>query len=166
MRRLARVLGGNSIFLVLVCAMAGSASSTPATNIRAKMVTTPPKVQSTLHTYFVRVRVTNRGATFKPLCVDFRDDNNAWRIYAPFYRGYRSDAFCVGTLLRGQSKLLMFQVIASRSGAHRMSLTVGKAQVYSSINSIVIDDPALMWEGHFVIVLAGTRSRAETSVSE
>ena len=119
------------------------------------MVTTGPKVQWTRHTYFVRVRVTNRGATFKPLCVDFTTDNNAWRIYAPFYRRYRSDAFCVGALLRGQSELLGFQVIASRSGAHRMSLTVGKAQVYSSINRIVIDDPALMWEGHFVIVLSG-----------
>jgi hypothetical protein len=116
------------------------------------MVSIPPKVQAAGRTYALRVRVTNRGTTFKPLCVDFTDDNNSWLVESR-YRSYDSDAFCTGTLLRGQSKTLTFYVTAAKAGAHRMSLTVGKAKIYASLNDIIIDDAGgLTWEGTFVIV--------------
>ena len=34
-----------------------------------------------------------------------------------------------------------------------MSITIGKAKVYASLNDIIIDDPgSRVWEGNFVIV--------------
>lgn len=138
--------------VVTVGVMAGAASSAPNTNIRASLVTIPPKVQSAGRTYALRVRVTNRGGTFKPLCVDFTDDHNSWLIESR-YRSFDSDAFCAGTLLSGQSKTLTFYVTAAKAGAHRMSVTVGKAKIYAALNDIIIDDPGgLTWEGNFVIV--------------
>ena len=111
------------------------------------------KIQYAGRTYSLRIRVTNLGATMKPLSVDFTDDKNSWLIEAPALRSFDSDAFCAGTLLRGQTKTLSFFVTAAKAGAHRMTVTIGKAHVFRELNDIVIDDPsALFWEGNFVIV--------------
>ena len=110
-------------------------------------------MQQAGETYRLRARLTNRGGTFKPLCVDFTDDNNSWLIEAPAYRDYDSDTFCAGTLLRGQTRMLIFLVIAAKQGAHRMSLTIGKGTIYASLNDVLINDSgALSWDGNFVIV--------------
>ena len=149
---------GRMMLLIGVLAAAAlvlgpAASSAPQSNIRASVVTIPPKVQQAGGTYRLRVRVTNRGRIFKPLCVDFTDDNNSWLIEAPLYRDYDSDTFCAGTFLRGQTKTLTFYVTAAKQGAHRMSLTIGKASIFAAVNDAVIDDSgALTWEGNFVIV--------------
>jgi hypothetical protein len=133
--------------------LAPAADARGSARFRATLVTIPPKIQQAGATYRLRTRVTNLGGTFKPLCVDFTDDKNSWLIEAPGLRSFDSDAFCAGTLLRGQAKTLTFFVIAAKQGAHRMTVTIGKASVFRELNDIVIDDPnALVWEGNFVIV--------------
>jgi hypothetical protein len=143
------------VVLAATALVAGSAArSATQTNIRATVITIPPKVQAAGKTYRLRVRVINRGATFKPLCVDFTDDNDSWLIETPMRLvKFDSDTFCAGTFKRRQTKTLTFFVIAARTGAHRMSLTIGKATVFRSLNDAIIDDPgALVWEGNFVII--------------
>jgi hypothetical protein len=98
------------------------------------------------------VRITNTGATVSPLCFDFTDDHGSWLIEGPGLRSYDSDAFCAGTLRAGQTRIVSFYVIAAKTGAHQMRLTIGKGKVYSSLNDVLIDDSgALAWNGNFVI---------------
>jgi hypothetical protein len=137
---------------VLATSGLSGASAAPQSKIRANVITIPPKVQEAGRGYLLRVRIVNRGSTFKPICVDFSDDDNSWLIESR-YRAYDSDTFCAGTLRRGQSRTLSFLVIAAKDGAHRMTLTIGKGRVFSVSNDAVIDDEgALFWEGNFVIV--------------
>jgi hypothetical protein len=153
MRTLSRLVVLSGVLVAAGLALSETALSTVQTTIRASVITIPPKVQSAGSTYRLRVRVTNLSATFTPLCVDFTDDNNSWLIEAPGLRAFDSDTFCAGTLLRGQTKTLTFFVIAAKQGAHRMTITIGKAKIFRSVNDAIIDDPdALFWESNFVIV--------------
>src|SRR5688572_20389731 len=86
----------------------GEAQSATQTNLRATLVSVPPKVQLAGRTYRLRVRVINRGATFRPLCFDFTDDDGSWLVESPGRRGYDSDTFCAGTIRRGQARTILF----------------------------------------------------------
>jgi hypothetical protein len=150
---LVRYLAGLLILgTALVGVVSASAEASPQTNLRATLVTIPPKVQSAGSTYRLRVRVTNRGSTFKPLCFDFTDDNDSWLIEAPGRHAYHSDTFCAGTILRGQTKTIPFLVTAAETGAHRMTIMIGKADLPGLNRAYITDSDALFWEGNFVIV--------------
>jgi hypothetical protein len=133
----------------LVTAASGSAVATGYT----AFVSAPPKVQTAGRSYLLTIRVRNTGRTVRPFCVDFTDDKNSWLIEMPRLYSFNSDAWCVGTLKAGVRKTLRALVTAAKPGSKKMSITLGKAQVFRATHRIIInDDNALYWERRFVIV--------------
>ncbi len=116
-------------------------------------VDAPPKVQVAGQTYVLKVRVRNNGGTTRPFCIDFSDDKNSWAIEMPGLYSFNSDAWCAGTLAAGARKTLTAYLIPAKAGAHKLTITLGRAMVYRTTHRIVIDDDhALYWESQFVIV--------------
>jgi hypothetical protein len=144
-----RVVLAVAAIVSLTCA----SSATARTEGYKAYVSGAPRVQVAGRTYVMRIDVRNTGATVRPFCIDFGDDKNSWVIEMPGLSSWDSDGFCLGTFKARAHKVLRARVIAAKTGAHKMSVTLGKAKIYRSIHRFVIDDKnALYWEQQFVIV--------------
>ena len=100
-------------------------------------ITAPPTVQIIGLAYTLKVHVRNTGPWVKNLCLDFTDDNNSWLTRMPGLRAYDSDTFCVRFLKKGR-RSFRATVIPGKAGVHKMSVTIGKATIFPTVNDAII----------------------------
>jgi hypothetical protein len=113
-----------------------------------------PEVQRVGLSYRFAVTVQNNGGALRNFCLDFSDDHNSWLIksLSVYTRDWDSDTFCVKSLRRGTSTFA-FKMIPAKQGNHKLSVVIGTAKLYPTVNNAVItDDNALEWHSNFVLV--------------
>ena len=71
----------------------------------------------------------------------------------PGLTSYDSDTFCSDSLAVGAAQTFTASVTAAEPGQHKLSVTLGAAELFPAVNDAnITDDNAMAWDGQFVII--------------
>jgi hypothetical protein len=134
-------------------ALALVVSAQAATGLSAR-VKAPPQVQRLGAVYQIRIIVRTRARPIKHLCIDFEDDKNSWSVRMPGLRAYDDDVFCFRRTFPAfvRRKTFVAKLIPAKTGAHKLQVGIGNAQIFPTINDAILGTGSLYWSDQFVII--------------